>query len=378
MARGFEIAVVGGGMIGAALAYGLARSGVKAVLLDEGDTAFRAARGNFGLVWVQGKGVDAPAYANWTQESAELWPGYAAELESETGVALGYARPGGIELCLSEAELTARGNAMARLEAQSAGRFRYEMLDRRALTGHLPKLGGTGLGEAGLGEAVVGACYSPHDGHVNPLALLRALHAGFIARGGAHRPGWRVETLSHERSGFTLSNGTGRLSAERVVLAAGLGNAALAPQLGIEARIVPLRGQILVTERLAPFLPLPTLHARQSAEGACLLGDSQEDVGLDESTTGPVMGEIARRAVACFPFLETVRMTRAWGALRIMTPDGVPIYQESGTCPGAYLATGHSGVTLAAAHSLVLAKGIAEGALPDAAAAFSAERFESV
>jgi glycine/D-amino acid oxidase-like deaminating enzyme len=367
MARGFEIAVVGGGMIGAALAYGLARSGVKAVLLDEGDTAFRAARGNFGLVWVQGKGVDAPAYANWTQESAELWPGYAAELESETGVALGYARPGGIELCLSEAELAARGNAMARLEAQSAGRFRYEMLDRRALAGHLP----------GLGEAVVGACYSPHDGHVNPLALLRALHAGFIARGGEHRPGWRVETLSHERPGFTLSNGTESLSAERVVLAAGLGNTALAPQAGIEARIVPLRGQILVTERLAPFLPLPTLHARQSTEGTCLLGDSQEDVGLDEGTTGPVMGEIARRAVACFPFLKTVRMTRAWGALRIMTPDGMPIYQESGTCPGVYLATGHSGVTLAAAHSLVLAKGIAEGALPNAAAAFSAERFIS-
>ncbi len=131
-----------------------------------------------------------------------------------------------------------------------------------------------------------------------------------------------------------------------------------------------------MTERLAPFLHLPTAHARQSAEGSCLLGDSHEDVGLDEGTTAPVMGEIARRAVACFPFLQTVRVVRAWGALRIMTPDGLPIYQESEACPGATLATGHSGVTLAAAHSLVLAPWIADGKLPEAATAFSAGRFE--
>jgi glycine/D-amino acid oxidase-like deaminating enzyme len=92
----------------------------------------------------------------------------------------------------------------------------------------------------GLGETVLGACYSPLDGHVNPLALLRALHAGFIARGGEHRPGWRVDSISRAAPGFTLGSGT-------------------------------------------------------------------------------------ERAVARSPFLKTVRVARAWGALRIMTPDGAPI-----------------------------------------------------
>ncbi len=367
MAPRFDFAVVGGGMIGAALGYGLARGGAKVVLLDEGDTAFRAARGNFGLVWVQGKGVDAPAYAGWTRRSADLWPEFAAELEDTAGVSLGYARPGGIDLCLSEAELAARSGELARLEAQSGGAFRYEMLDRRALGQHLP----------GLGKAVLGGAYSPLDGHVDPLALLRALHAGFLRHGGDARSGWRVETLTFEKPGFTLANGSKRLGAERVVLAVGLGNRALAPQAGLDAPVVPLRGQILVTERLAPFLPLPTAQVRQSVAGSCLLGDSHEDAGMNEATTTPVMGEIARRAVACFPFLATTRVVRAWGALRIMTADGLPIYQESEACPGAYLATGHSGVTLAAAHGLVLAKWIADGALPPEMAAFSARRFNS-
>ena len=107
------------------------------------------------------------------------------------------------------------------------------------------------------------------------------------------------------------------------------------------------------------------------------MGDSHEHVGLDDGTTVPVMGAIARRAVATFPCLRTTRVVRAWGALRIMTADGLPVYDQSRDCPGAYLATGHSGVTLAAGHGLRLAQWIADGALPTDAAPFSASRFES-
>jgi glycine/D-amino acid oxidase-like deaminating enzyme len=61
-----DVLVVGGGVVGTAIAYGLARAGERVALLDEGDDAFRAARGNFGLVWVQGKGAGTPPYARWT------------------------------------------------------------------------------------------------------------------------------------------------------------------------------------------------------------------------------------------------------------------------------------------------------------------------
>ena len=114
---------------------------------------------------------------------------------------------------------------------------------------------------------------------------------------------------------------------------------------------------------------------RQTVEGGCLLGDSHEEVGFDDGTTLAAMGEIARRAVATFPFLSTTRVVRALGALRIMTADGLPVYDQSRECPGAYLATGHSGVTLAAAHGLTLAERIAEGRLPPDLAPFAAGRF---
>ena len=66
--------VIGGGVVGLSLAYGLARAGDRVRLLDEGDDAYRAARGNFGLVWVQGKGLGRPAYARWSMGSAAGWP----------------------------------------------------------------------------------------------------------------------------------------------------------------------------------------------------------------------------------------------------------------------------------------------------------------
>ena len=65
-----DYAIIGGGVVGLSVAHGLLGLGRRVAVLDEGDSAFRASRGNFGLVWVQSKGLNAPAYARWTRRSA--------------------------------------------------------------------------------------------------------------------------------------------------------------------------------------------------------------------------------------------------------------------------------------------------------------------
>jgi glycine/D-amino acid oxidase-like deaminating enzyme len=70
-------------------------------------------------------------------------------------------------------------------------------------------------------------------------------------------------------------------------------------------------------------------------------------------------------------------VVRGWGALRVMTPDGYPIYEEVPNHPGAYVVTAHSGITLAAAHARRLAPAIAAGRIPDELSAFSSRRFEN-
>jgi len=362
----FDFAVVGGGLVGAAIAYGLVREGKRVVILDEGDMAVRASRGNFALVWVQSKGLGMPEYAAWTAHGSRIWPELAAELKDGTGLDVALQQPGGFSLCLSERELEQRRAVIQRLHNQSPTGHTAEMVDRAFIEKALPD----------IGPEVVGGSFCPLDGHVNSLRLFRALHTALNARGADYRPGARVEKIERKGGEFAITTAKGEVRAEKVVLAAGNANMHLAPMVGLEAPMKPERGQIVVTERLRPFLKHPVVTLRQTDEGTVMIGDSKEEGTTPEGQTQGINSVMASRAVRMFPILGSANIVRTWRAIRVMPQDGFPIYDQSVTHPGAFLVTCHSGVTLAGIHALRLAPMIAAGKL-DAAevGAFSARRF---
>ena len=364
MINRFDAIVIGGGMLGSAIGYGLVREGLTTAILDEGDVAYRAARGNFGLVWVQGKGVGCPAYANWTKLSSTLWSEFATELQERTHIELAHSQRGGIHLCLSETEFDERAKLLSTLSGHQKGGFTHEMLDRKAIGEYLP----------GLGPEVVGGSFSPHDGHVNPLYLLRAMQRAFVDLGGALKTDSRVLEISRDGEGFLVKTGDLKIYSGRIVLAAGLGNRELASMIGLEQPVRPVKGQVLVSERVGKFLDMPTTKLRQTPEGTVMIGDSKEELGFDIRSTPRVGKNIADRARRSFPFLSKTRVVRTWAALRVMTPDGLPIYNQSELMPGAFAASCHSGVTLAAVHALTYARYVANGVLGDQLSALSAER----
>ncbi|MDP6883801.1 MAG: FAD-binding oxidoreductase [Rhodospirillales bacterium] len=360
--------VIGGGVVGGALAFGLARQGLKVKVLDEGDIAYRASRGNAGVVWVQGKGYGCPEYQLWTRRSAEDWPNLAAELLDGTNLDVRLENRGGVVPYFSEEGRDKRQALMEqlRIEAGNAG-FEYDMLDRRELARLVP----------GIGPKVFGASYTAYDGQVNPLNLLRTLHAAFLRLGGRYVSNARVTKIEAAPHAFTVRAGVETVTAPKLILAAGLGTVALAPSLGLSVPLEPQRGQVMITERVDQTLPLPVQGGiRQTHEGAFQLGGTAGNTGFDDRTTIQGLSQGASFAVDCLPYLAGVKVVRAWSALRIMSPDEFPIYEQSGEFPGAFVATCHSGVTLAAAHTYRLAKSIAGGALPEELARLSTRRFE--
>ena len=366
--RDFDAAVIGGGVVGLSIARGLAGQGLRCVILDEGDIAARASRANFALVWVQSKGMGMAPYGHWTQRSAGLWAGFAQALQAETGIATGLRQNGGYALALSEQELDARRAAMMRLHNQLGwDAIPWEVQDHATIARAMPA----------IGREVVGGVFCPLDGDVNSLRLFRALHASALARGVTYLPDHPVQSIiTQPGGGFLIRCATRDVAAARVVLAAGLGNARLAPMVGLAAPVRPQRGQILVTEKAAPFLHHATITVRQTDEGGVMIGDSKEEEPPDTRTGPGIIAVMAQRAQRMFPVLGRLNVVRTWAGLRVMSPDGLPIYDQSVATPGAFVVTCHSGVTLAAAHSELLAPMIAAGRLDPALAPFSARRFD--
>ncbi len=165
-------------------------------MLDEGDRAVRASRGNFALVWVQSKGLGLAPYAGWTIRSSNAWEGFAQTLKEETGLDVCFQRPGGFHLSLSERELEARANSLKRLHNQPGiVDYKTEIMDHAQVAKMLPD----------IGPEVVGGSYCPLDGHVNSLRLFRTLHTAINARGVTYLPSHRVETITRDGGEFRLT-----------------------------------------------------------------------------------------------------------------------------------------------------------------------------
>jgi len=365
--RTHDFAVIGGGLVGSAIAYGLRNSAESIAVLDEGDVALRASRGNFGLVWLQSKGYGMGAYSRWTLGSTRQWPRFAAQLLEETGVDVALEQKGGLTPLMGDYETEARLAWMQKLMAQPGVEpYEWKLLDHHQAADFVP----------GLGRDVTAAIWTPHDGIVNPLKLLRALHTVFHHSGVSYLPHHGVEKIEQVGGVFEMTTAKGTVRARKIVLASGLRNGALGEQVGLHLPMAPQRGQIIVLERTRPLDAMPMVTLRQNDEGSWLVGDSQEDAGYaDHVTTLPVLATLADRAVRTLPALKEVRAVRAWSALRVRAQDGFPVYEQSGSHPGAFIATCHSGVTLAAAHAMTLAPMIAAGALPPELAPFSTRRF---
>ena len=341
-----EYVIIGGGVVGMSTAYGLQKLGKHVLVLDEGDSSLRASRGNFGLVWVQGKGgIKAPHYAQWSQRSAGLWRTLADELQQQTNINLCLQQIGGFKYHTSEESLQNNIADYEAIKKAVGGNYPFEVLNHTELKAEEPA----------IGDKVIGAILHHQDGHVNPLFLLRALYSAFQKLGGRLQNGDKVVAINPIDNGFQIQTAKGKhIQSKKVLLCAGLGASKFIKALGFTAEISPLRGQNLVTEKLPRFMNRPSGVIRQVNEGGVQIGDSKENVGFDDGNTLAIAAKMAKQAIDLFPILSKARMVRHWGALRIMSKDGLPIYTASQEHPGAFLITCHSGITLAAAHALLL------------------------
>ncbi len=367
-----DILVVGGGISGAATALGLVRQGAgKVVLLDAQLPSQRLSRGNFGLTWFMCKGAGNPSYARWSRRAAAEWPEFAATLEDNTGYDVELDWTGGAIHAFGQEEWDGFADGVKSLTQQCEAHgldYPVEMLNRAEFADLMPKIE--------LGEEISGGMYTPEQGHVNPLKLLGAVRADFQKNGGEYHADAMVREVRHKANGTVeVKTAKETWSCNKLVIAAGHGSSRLSAALGETLNTFPQRGQLMVTERCPRVLDISLLCLRQTQDGTFMIGLSTENTAMDTRITAGQMKSQAQNAIRIFPMLAKLNWVRGWGAIRVMTPDGGPIYSRVNGHDNVFVIAQHSGISLAPLQTSVIAPWILGERQDEQIPEFSNSRF---
>jgi len=372
-----EIVVVGGGVIGASVAYHLAARGARDVVVL--DAAAHAGAGSTG----RATGGFRAQFATVTDVALSLLArANLRRFAEETGGDCGYVAAGYLWIASDEAELAVLRAALA--VQRAAGVDDAVEVDGETIARLNPAL---------RRDGIVGGTYCPSDGFVRPLGILDGY------RRAAERLGvrfaWDAEVIGFERGHdariTAVRTARDMIATGAVVNAAGAWAAGVARLAGAELRVTPLRRQVAVTvpaDVLPATMPM-TVFARDGfhlrvRDGRVLLllpspgASNPFDVGVDPAWVDAV-AQIARERVPC---LRDVAIDRAacWAGLYEMSPDGHAIVGRAPSVPNLYFANGASGhgVMHAPALGALLSEIVLDGAATSLdATALRPERFAS-
>lgn len=325
-----DVVVVGAGARGAAIAFYLARAGVRVALIERGFLGSGTSGANVGLVNVSGKTPEH--YTAFSLLSADMYAKLVADLDEPVD----HQRDGYFQVALSDAEAQQLVQHAAR-QSRVPG-VTVEVIDARQARSLEPA----------LSPRIVAATFCPEDGNVDPLKLTVALGRAARRHGAQVRYHEEVTGIRLDRgriAGVTTSSG--EIPTGTVVDAAGVLVPHVARMAGVEVPLLPQRGQIYHLEALPPILRRPVHAIRQFRSGTVMVGTTNEFVGYDRSVTYEAGVRVLGRARQVVPALAGARVLRAWAGLRPMSPDGLPIYGAVPEVPGFFIAVGHSGITLA-------------------------------
>jgi glycine oxidase len=362
-----DVAVVGGGVIGAACARAAAVRGLRVALFEPGPDPGAASPASAGMLAAQ---IESPpdAEVGLSVRARDLYAELAPALQDSTGIAIGLWRDGIATLALDEEGAEGLRREVGR---QRQAGLRADWLEPDDVLERWP----------GAGPTCRGALFAPEDGALDPNALTRALLADARRLGATFIPE-RVERLGLEQGrAERVATGRETIAAHHIVVAAGAWSP-LIPGVPRRLAVTPVRGQ-LVTTPWPSHMPAAILyhnHCYVLARGRdAVLGSTMEHAGFQVGVTNEGLAEIFRGTVALLPALATLPVQRMWAGLRPLTPDGRPIVGADPEVSGLWYATGHgrNGVLLAALTGEVIGDLLATGTTPVDISPWSVKRFSS-
>jgi glycine/D-amino acid oxidase-like deaminating enzyme len=363
---GFDVAIVGGGLIGCATASYLAKAGARVILLEQGQINQGASGQNAGSLHfqlehrliqnLQVQQRELEFYVGIAKLSIEDWKNIDTELGCDNQLAM----HGGLMVAES-AEQTALLERKSHIE-QSQG-LSVNLLDGDQARKLAPY----------LADSVVAALHCPDEGHCNPRLLTPAFARRAIASGATIKTGTDVKAIERRGSGWRVifqqsGSKTGSETASvaaincgKILNAAGAGAPAIAVMANLHLPLFAVGLTMNATEKTAPVVNHLIQHVgrklslKQTEDGNLLIGGgwsaqlrqkhgewaaNESPQLLMDSVTGNL-----RTAAAVVPMVKSLRLLRSWTGTTCITADQLPVLGEFAQAPGFFVAAGGSGFT---------------------------------
>lgn len=335
-----DIAIVGGGIMGLALAYELAMQGItNVVVLEASHLASGASGRNGGGVrqqWSSAMNIQL------MQESVALCRSFASRMRTNI-----WMRQGGYLF------LTTTRTRLARMEKnvtiQNENGVGTKMISAKEAAAIVPELNT---------EGIVGACYNSTDGIVFPWPFLWGYAEAAKSKGVVVQTFCPVSAIEESSKGFLLQTPRGTYRAQRVINASGAWSGKVAKLAGLTLPTWPARHEIFSTEGLKPFLkPMVSvmdtgLYASQSMRGEIVGGIThQGQMDAQLSASGQIaigsqfnfLEAMGSALTSLMPRLGSVKVVRQWAGPYDHSPDGSPLVGQMPQLPGFYVCCGFVG-----------------------------------
>ena len=347
-ARTRRVVVIGAGIVGAAIAFRLARRGARVTVLDKTGPAAGATSRSF--AWMNADVSKRPRHYHDLNRLG-LWS-YRVLAQDLPGLPVQW---GGALQWQSEAG--AAEDLRRRVREQQEWGYPIRLLESRELRALEPELRIDGARAIAFAE---------QEGFLDPAATTRRLLDAAVSAGAELHAPCEVTGLDvHAHGATTVRSSCGDITADVVVVAAGVSTPSIAAMAGVSVPLVPAPGLLVHTPSLPPRLQRvvigPAAHIKQYRDGRAVIGDdlgppaspaheplaAQPTDFPDEPIRTIHAQRLLREASQYLPALASAPVDRVTVGWRPMPKDGYPIVGPSRECPSLYLVVTHSGVTLA-------------------------------
>ena len=362
-----EVLVVGGGIIGCAVARELARRGLDVKIFDARAIAAGATKASAGMLAPYIEAAERGPLFDLTLRSLGLYEDFVGTAAAESGIDVEFRRCGTLQVAVD-----AQSARQLQHAAQAIGGGTATWLDPVEARAHEPS----------LPEGIHGGLFIESHGYVAVGALAEALAWSAVKHGAeieAHR---RITSIVRDHDGVRATADDGAAwRGKWVVAAAGSWSGELGLPDPAARGVKPIRGQLLrikwLGEPLRHILWGPECYLVPWRDGTVLVGATVEDVGFDERATAAGVRDLLDAACELVPEAWRATFVDVRVGLRPATRDGLPIIGPSEAIPGVVYASGHyrNGILLAPLTALLVADYITHDRLDPAVAPVLPSRF---